>query len=152
MLPNSNFNANVLPVIAPAAIVDNAAFTSNVINLASDAVAGAKFLAFAVQLGAIDAGLAVFRVQESDTLTNATTLGGAAADVLDVTESVTPGASDDNKVYLVTVDLRAPRKQFLQLQVTAGDGGAGTYLSALAFPVLPHAIASNNNAAAHVTG
>jgi len=150
MLPSTNFNANVIPVIPPGVIKDNAAYLSTAIDLGSEAVNGAPFLTFAVQLGSIDADLATLKVVESDVLTNATTLGGAPVDVLDITASVTPGATDDNKIYLVTVDLSAPRKQYQQLQVTAGDGVAGTYLAAICYAVAPHTIQTNNNAAAIV--
>ena len=152
MLPSNLFNANVLPVINPAAIVDDAAFTSSVVDCGSDAVQGSKFLVFAIQTGSIDADLAVLRVMESDTLTDSTTLGGTPTEVLDVTAKVTPGATDDGKVYLVTVDLRADRKRYVQLQVTAGNGAAGTFLSAQCWAVNPHLVQTDNNAAAHVSG
>jgi hypothetical protein len=150
MLPSANFNTNILQAIPPGIIKDNAAFTANVIDLAAEAVRGAQFLTFVVQLGSIDADMAVLRVMESDTKTNDTTLGGSPAAVVNVLTTVTPGASDDNKLYLVTVDLRATRERYLQLQATAGDGAAGTYLSALCFAVCPASVQTNNNAAAKV--
>lgn len=150
MLPSANFNTNLLQAIPPGVIKDDAAFVSNVIDLADEAVRGAQFLTFAVQVGSIDADMAVLRVMESDTKTNATTLGGSPVEVVDVTSTVTPGASDDNKIYLATIDLRAQRERYLQLQATAGDGAAGTHLSALCFAVAPNAVQSNNNAAAIV--
>jgi hypothetical protein len=150
MLPSANFNANVLAAIPPGVIKDNAAFVSNAIDLAAEAVRGAQFVVFAVQLGATDIPLAVFKVMQSDTLTNPTTLGGVPTEVVDVTDSVTPGTTDDNKIYLISIDLRATRNRYLQLQVTAGNGTSGTYLSALAFAVNPAAVQTYNNAAYHV--
>lgn len=152
MLPSSNFNANVLPAIPPGVIKDNAAFVANVIDLASEAVRGAQFLTFDVLIGSIDAAMAVLKVMESDTKTNDTTLGGTPALVVDVLATVIPGATDDNKIYRVTIDLRATRERYLQLQATAGDGAAGTYLSAVCYAVVPGAIQTNNNAASIVAG
>ena len=152
MLPSPNFNANTLPAINPGVIKDDAAFTSQVIDLTDAAVRGAQFLTFVVHIGSIDADLAVLRVQESDTQSSATALGGSPATVVDALTSVVPGTDDDGKTYLITIDLRAEREQYLQLQATAGDGAAGTYLSAVCLAVVPGAIATNNNAAALVAG
>lgn len=114
--------------IAPGAIVDNAAFTSNVID--RNDFAGADYMEFVGILGSIDATMATLKVVESDTKTNDTTLGGTPTEVMDATTK--PGADDDDEVFVLGVDLRKPRKRYLQLQATAGDGAAGTYLTALA--------------------
>lgn len=114
--------------IAPGMIQDNAAFTSNVIDL--NDFDGAGYLEFIGVIGSIDASMAVLKVQESDTKTDATTLGGTPADVVDATTK--PGTSDDNTVFVIGLDLRSPRKRYVQLQATAGDGAAGTYFAAIA--------------------
>ncbi len=118
----------IIPAILPGAIVDNAAFASQVIDLMD--IEGAGYLEFQGLLGSIDAEMAVLKVMESDTKTDATTLGGTPTLVKDATTK--PGATDDNKLFAFGVDLRAPRQRYIQLQATAGDGAAGTFLSAVA--------------------
>jgi hypothetical protein len=115
----------VLGAIFPAAIKNNAAFTSQVIDAAD-----ADYVEWHAMVGATDIAMAAFKVMESDTKTDATTLGGTPAQVHDV--AVKPGADDDNKVWIIGVTCRSPRKRYLQLQATAGNGTAGTYLAASA--------------------
>ncbi|MEM1445152.1 MAG: hypothetical protein AAGF84_03795 [Planctomycetota bacterium] len=118
-------HTQVLNAIPPAAIQDDAPFVSNVIDTAE-----VSYLEFHANLGAIDATAAVFKVVGSDTKTDATTLGGVPVDVHDVTTK--PGATDADGVWIIGVDLaKLPRiPRFLQLQATAGNGAAGTFLSA----------------------
>lgn len=113
--------------IAPAAIVDDAAFTSNVIDKTD--FPGCDYLEFVGVIGATDVAMATLKVMESDTKTDATTLGGTPAEVKD--SSTKPGATDDNKLFVFGVDLKASRERYLQLQATAGDGTSGTFLSAI---------------------
>jgi len=112
--------------IAPGAIVDNSAFTSNVID--KNDFPGADYLEFEGVIGATDVAMTVLKVMESDTKTDATTLGGTPALVKDSTTK--PTASDSNKVFIFGIDLSKTRQRYLQLQATAGNGTAGTYLSA----------------------
>ncbi len=118
----------ILPAILPGAIVDNAAFVSQVIDL--NDIEGAGYLEFLGQLGATDVAMAVLKVMESAVKTDATTLGGVP--VLVKAATALPGATDDNKPFVFGVDLRSPRERYLQLQATAGDGTAGTFLTAVA--------------------
>ncbi len=118
-------NCEVLGAIFPAAIKDDAAFTSQVIDCAD-----ADYVEWHVLVGATDVTMAVLKVMESDVKTNATTLGGTPAEVLDVTTK--PTDSDGSKVWVIGVNLRNARKRYLQLQATAGNGSTGTYLSASA--------------------
>lgn len=120
--------AKIVPVILPAAIVDDAAFTSNVIDL--NDFDGCAYIEFVGVIGSIDAAMAQLRVMESDTKTDATTLGGTPAVVKAAT--TLPGTDDDGKAFVFGIDLRGPRERYLQLQATAGNGAAGTFLSALA--------------------
>ena len=90
--------------------------------------AGLNYGEFHALLGATDIALAVFKVMESDTKTNATTLGGTPSEVVDVTTK--PGAGDDDGVWIIGVDFTKARKRYIQLQATAGDGTSGTYLAA----------------------
>ncbi len=121
-------NTHVEVAIAPAAIKDNAAFDSFVID--RNDFPGADYIEFIANIGSIDAEMAVLKVMESDTKTDATTLGGTPALVKDSTTK--PGATDDNKIVIFGIDLRKARERYLQLQATAGDGAAGTFLSAIA--------------------
>ena len=131
-LQNNNF-VNIIP---PGAVVDNAAFTSTVVD-----TAGYDSVAFVVSLGATDVALASLKVQESDAKTDATTLTsgsdvsglvwGTSTDPDTGATSALPSATDDNKTFIAFVDTRA-RKRYLQLQATAGNGTTGTYLQAIA--------------------
>ncbi len=129
----------VFSVIPPTAIKDNAAFVSTVID--KNDLDGADYLEFIGHLGATDIEMSVLRVMESDTLTNATTLGGTPTLVKDSTTK--PGADDDNKVFVFGLDLSKSRARYLQLQATAGDGTAGSFLSAIAIASRPHEAGSS---------
>ena len=113
--------------IQPGPIVDNAAFTSVVVD-----TLGFEDVTFILSLGSIDAALAGLKVTESDTA------GGAQTDVPTSAYAADelPGATDDGKLYGVHVVL-INRKRFLRLVATAGDGAAGTYASALALLTRP---------------
>ncbi len=116
--------------IPPGVIKDNAPFVSNVIDRQADVPTDAKGVLFVVQLGATDVAASVLRVQQSDTKTDATTLGGSPTTVHDF--ATKPGANDDNALFGVYVPTSKWTERYLQLQATAGDGTTGTYLSALA--------------------
>jgi len=118
----------VVVAIPPQAIADNAAVSSFVID--RNDFPGCDYLELQGAIGATDIAVAVLKVMESDTKTNSTTLGGTPALVKDSTTK--PGAGDDNKTFVFGIDLKKQRERFLQLQCTAGDGSAGTYVSALA--------------------
>ncbi|MEM9414548.1 MAG: hypothetical protein AAGA29_03600 [Planctomycetota bacterium] len=121
--------SKLIPVILPGAAVDNAAFSSNVIDL--NDFDGAGYIEFVGIIGDIDADMAQLRVMESGSKTDATTLGGAPA-VVKAATTLPTAAADDNKVFTFGIDLRSPRERYLQLQATAGDGAAGTFLTAFA--------------------
>lgn len=123
--------------IPPGAIKDNAAFTSNVLDKAELIPQDAKGVLFLVQLGATDIAMAALKVMQSDTLTNGTTLGGSPAEVHDVVTK--PGEDDDNGLFAIYVPIAKWTERYLQLQASAGNGSAGTYLSALAIVDLPGA-------------
>jgi len=114
--------------ILPDAIKDDAAFTSQVIDKAD--FPGSDYIEFVGLLGSIDADMATLKVMESNTKTNDTTLGGVPTEVKDATTK--PGAADGGKAFVIGVSLKTERKKYLQLQATAGDGAAGTYLAAIA--------------------
>jgi len=113
--------------ILPAAIKDDAAFASQVIDKTD--FPGCDYLEFVGLLGATDVEMATLKVMESDTKTDPTTLGGTPSLVKDATTK--PGAGDDGEPFVFGIDLRKTRKRYLQLQATAGDGTSGTYLAAI---------------------
>ena len=122
MLSLQNFKfVNVTP---PAAIIDNAAAVTAAVD-----TKGFDECAFLVQLGALDIAVAALKLQESDSAGSGyTDIAGADFSVSPLT---LPSATDDNKLYLITVNL-VGRKRYLDLSLTLGDGAAGTYVAVLA--------------------
>jgi hypothetical protein len=116
-------------ITPPAAIVDNASYTTTSID-----TAGFEYLEVFVFLGATDIAMTALKLQESDT-------DGSYADVTGLiygtsagiagTTAALPIATDDNKCFKFEVDLRG-RKRYFDLVATAGDGAAGTFLTAFA--------------------
>lgn len=125
----------LVSVTPPAAIVDNAALTCNVID-----TLGFDFCRIVVYLGATDIAVAALKVQEADVAASGTALtSGAdvtgtvwATATLDVgTVSVLPSATDDNKFFTWEIDLRG-RKRYLLPVITGGDGTAGAFFAVFA--------------------
>lgn len=116
--------------IQPAAILDDTAATSTVLDLAS--YPGAKGILWVFGLGATDIAPAVMKIQEADAKSDATTLT-TPSDVKDFTTK--HGATDDGKLWGVYVPLDEARKQYQQAAYTAGDGAAGTFVWCIAIPV-----------------
>lgn len=129
---NSMQQTKLFAVTPPAAIVDNASFTTATID-----TFGFNKLKVTVLLGATDIGLTVLKLQESDASNMASpaditgAVYGTSTDPDTGTTSVLPGASDDNKFYTFLVDLKG-RKRYIDLVATGGDGTTGTYLTAWA--------------------
>jgi len=117
-------------VIAPAAIVDNASFTTNEIDSLDF-----DYLTVIVNIGATDIAMSALKLQSSDSS------GSGFADIdgldcdgdtdIDGNAAALPSASDDNNLVLFQVDLRG-QKRYFDLVATAGDGSAGTFASAVA--------------------
>lgn len=116
--------------VPPAAILDDASATAVEID-----TLGFDFCQVIVTLGASDIAMAALKLQESDVS------GSGFADIdgldcdgdttIDGTAAALPSATDDNKIVVLEADMRG-RKRFLKLVATAGNGSAGTYLSAVA--------------------
>ena len=123
-------NIAVFNCIPPAAVKDNAAFTSYVLDTADPLFAGAKGILFLVTLGALDIGVTVLKVNQSETKSNATTLSGTITALYDTVTK--PSATDDNGIWAIYIDLTQPHGRYLQLPATADDGSVGVYLSAVA--------------------
>jgi len=116
---------NVTP---PAAIVDNAAFTTATLDTQETLE-----WAFIVSLGALDIAVAAMKVTESDAsnMGSATDVSGADFSVSPLT---LPAADADNNLYLITGASKG-RKRYLDLSLTGGDGSTGSYVSVLAVTV-----------------
>ncbi|MFO0863538.1 MAG: hypothetical protein U0744_02570 [Gemmataceae bacterium] len=119
----------------PKAIVDNASWTTNVIDCQ-----GFDYLKVTVSLGALDIAMAALKLQESDTATDGTTLSSPSdtpgmvfgtSNNTGGSASTLPSATADNNLYSFELDLRG-RKRYQQLVATGGDGAAGTFMSATA--------------------
>lgn len=111
-------NCKFVEAIRPAAIVDDAAFTSVEIDtLGFDAAVGL------FHYGTSDIALAALGLEESDTS------GSGFAAVADFTFSSLPSSTADGSLYGMFIDLRK-RKRYLKITATAGNGSAGTYASA----------------------
>ena len=110
-------------ITKPAAIVDNAAFTTDTIDSL-----GFRKMRIVIGLGALDIALAAFKLQNSDASNM-----GSATDVSGADFSVSPltlaSATDDNKLYAIHVDCRG-KKRYFDVSLTGGDGATGTYAAA----------------------
>lgn len=118
-------------VTPPAAIVDNAAFTTAAID-----TLGFAYAEIFVYFGAMDIAATVLKVQESNAsdMTGATDITGTrvGTDANDTgSTSTLPSATSDNTVFKFEIDLRG-RKRYLDVLLTGGDGTAGTYCTVFA--------------------
>ena len=115
-------------VTPPAAIVDNASYTTAEID-----TYGWDYAKIVCYVGATDIAMTALKVQESDSSGSghADVTGlvyGTSSDVGGSTSTL-PSATDDNKFFVFNIDLKQ-RKRYLDLVATAGDGSAGTFMSA----------------------
>ncbi len=123
----------IVAVTPPAAIVDNAAFATAVVD-----TQGFRYARLVVFLGALDIAVTVLKIQESDGL-NGGNLDANAADVPGTVfgtspndtgaVSALPSATADNGFFTFEIDLRG-RKRYLDLNLSGGDGAAGTFAAA----------------------
>lgn len=138
-------NTKLVAITPPAAIVDNAAYTTAIID-----TAGWGHVDVVVLLGATDIAMAALKVQESDdsAMSGATDITGLVAGTSLIPESgatsALPSATDDNKFFVFSFDTRG-RKRYIDLYATAGDGTAGTFL--VAFAILSNGEYDTNTAA-----
>jgi hypothetical protein len=115
--------------INPGVIVDNTSWSSNVFD-----TQGSDGIWVVVTLGATDIAMAALSVQESDTITDATTLASGTvipgAD-FSVSPLTLPSASADNTSVAVYIPINGSRKRYFNVVATAGNGSLGTYLYAV---------------------
>ena len=111
--------------VAPQAIKNNASFSC----LATD-TNGCKAVHFRMFMGATDIAFSALKIQESDTLTNTTTLASGTditgAD-FSVSPATVPSATDDNKYFVVTIPVTGARKRYLNAVITVGNGATGGF-------------------------
>lgn len=122
-------NSKYVLVTPPAAILDNASATTNSIDSA-----GWDYLTVVCLVGATDIAMTALKLGQSDTDGSYTDVTGAifgTSTNIDGSTSALPSATDDNKVFVIEVDLRG-KKRYFDLTATAGNGTAGTYFSAVA--------------------
>lgn len=126
-------NSKFVNVSPPVAIKDDGSWSTTAVD-----TKGYNFAQFAVQLGATDVAMAALKLQESDDdgssdayadVAGAVAGGEGSVDIAGAAFAL-PTATDDNQLVIIEVDLRK-RKRYLDLVATAGNGTAGTYLSAL---------------------
>lgn len=124
--------------IPPTAIKDNTAWTSNVLDKQSVIPQDAKGVLFIVQLGVTDKAMAALIVKQSPGIDSATALNATGlATVVDA--ATKPTATDDGLLALIYVPISKWTERYLQIQATAGNGTAGTYMSCLAIIDAPGA-------------
>lgn len=116
--------------IKPAAIIDDASATADVIDCR-----GFDYLTVAVQLGATDIALTALKLQTSttsggsyDDLTGATFAGGSG---LGGATLALPSATDDGQTCLFQVDMRG-KNPFVKVVATFGNGSTGGFVAAMA--------------------
>lgn len=129
-------NSKAFIVTPPAAIIDNAAVVTNVID-----TLGFDHCLILVIIGAIDIDMTVLKVQEADAKSSSTALTsgadvtglvyGTSTNIDGSTSALPTGASADNTIFAFDIDLRA-RKRYLDVAATCGDGAAGTYVTIVA--------------------
>lgn len=109
---------NMKPVIAVAPVsLNNASATAIEVDAGDYTNA-----VFDLTVGATDGAISVYKIQ------SATTSGGSFSDVSGATLSTLPGATDDNKVYRINVDLTDRSiGRFLQVVLTEDNTGTGIY-------------------------
>lgn len=124
-------NQKFVSITPPAAIVDNASYTTAAVD-----TKGFDYATIYCYLGATDVDMTALKVQESDD----SGMSGAA-DVTGLvygtstnkagTTSALPISTDDNLCFAFSIDLRG-RKRYLDVVATAGNGSTGTYMTAFA--------------------
>lgn len=113
-------------VTPPAAIVDNASFSTTTID-----TAGYGKVAIFFAVGATDIAMTALKVQESNDsgMSSAEDITGCVYGASGA--PALPTADDDNKVFGFFINL-AGRKRYLDVVATAGNGSTGTYGAAWA--------------------
>jgi hypothetical protein len=119
-----------VPAIKPAAILDNASATADVIDCR-----GYDFALIVLQLGATDIAMTALKLQQCSTsggvyadITGATFAGGTGYNGATL---ALPTATDDGQTCAFMVDMRG-KEPFLKLVATFGDGSSGGFIAGVA--------------------
>lgn len=117
-------------ITPPEAIRDNSSWGTTELD-----TAGFDHCEIIVLLGALDIGITVLKVQESDVsgsgFADVTGLVFGTSNQISGAASVLPSATDDNKIFVFEVNLQG-RKRYLDLVATIGDGTTGGFMAAFA--------------------
>ena len=131
-------NLKVVPITPPAAIVDDAAFTTAAVD-----TKGFRHLTIVAIFGALDIAPASASIRHSD----ASNMGSPATLATGGTDFALATATDsDNLCHVFEVDLLG-KKRYIDFEITGGNGSLGTYLTILA--ILSRPEASPNSATEH---
>lgn len=129
-------NVKYVAITPPAAIVDNAAFTTAAVDCK-----GYRHLTLVAQFGAIDIAPASSKIRMSDSsdMSSSTDVATGGTDY-----DLATAAGSDNDFHVFEVDLLG-KQRYVDFEITGGDGTAGTFLSVLA--ILSRPEESPNSAA-----
>lgn len=129
---NPAMKSKLVAITPPAAIVDAGSYTTTAID-----TKGWDYLRVAVLLGASDIAMTALKLQESnddgssDSYADITGAVFGTSTGLSGSASTLPSATGDNLFFVFLVDLKG-RERYIDLVATAGDGSAGTYMTAFA--------------------
>lgn len=138
-------NTKIVAITPPGAIVDDASYTTAIID-----TAGWGHFDIVVHLGATDVDMVALKVQESDDsgMSGAADITGLVCGTSTVPESgstsALPTATDDNKFFVFSGSTMG-HKRYIDVVATAGNGTAGTYMTA--FVILSKGNTTTNLAA-----
>lgn len=122
-------------ITPPAAIVDDAAFTTAAVDCK-----GWGHLTLVAQFGAIDIAPASSSIRHSDAsdMSSAATIATGGTDY-----ALATAAGSDNDFHVFEIDLKG-KKRYVDFEITGGNGSTGTYLNVLA--ILSRGSVSPNSA------
>lgn len=111
-----SLNEKTVLAVAPVSL-NNASATAIEVDASR-----AKAVTFELTVGATTGAISVFKIQ------GATSSGGSFSDVSGASLTTLPGATDDNKVYAIHIDL-SDRSigPYLQVVLTEDNTGTGIY-------------------------
>jgi hypothetical protein len=109
-------------ITPPAAIVDNAAFTTTAID-----TKGFAWLTIVVLFGALDIAPASSKIRQSD----ASNMSSSSDIAVGGTDYSLATASSDNQFHVFDINLLG-KKRYIDFEITGGDGTTGTYMTAIA--------------------
>lgn len=130
-------NVKYVAITPPAAIVDNAAFTTAAVD-----TKGWGHMTILALFGAIDIAPASASIRYSDSsdMSSPTTLAAGGTDF-----ALATAAGSDNDFHVFEVELDGTKGRYVDFEITGGDGTAGTYLTVIA--ILSRPSSSPNSAA-----